>query len=63
VELTDRLAEARLVKRVRDDADGRRVKIMLTAKAERLLASLSEAHLKELNTSRPAMLRLLRRLR
>ena len=63
VELTDRLAEGRLVKRVRDNADGRRVKIMLTAKAERLLESLSEAHLKELDAIRPAMLRLLRQLR
>jgi DNA-binding MarR family transcriptional regulator len=63
VELTDRLVEGRLVKRVRDNADGRRVKIMLTAKAERLLESLSEAHLKELDAIRPALLRLLRQLR
>ena len=63
VELTDRLAEGRLVKRVPDDADGRRVKVMLTAKAERLLQSLSEAHLKELDAIRPALLRLLRQLR
>jgi len=63
LELTDRLVEGRLVKRVRDNADGRRVKIMLTAKAERLLESLSEAHLKELDAIRPALLRLLRQLR
>lgn len=63
VELTDRLVEGRLVKRVRDNADGRRVKIMLTAKAERLLESLSEAHLKELDAIRPALLRLLSQLR
>ena len=36
---------------------------MLTAKAERLLELLSEAHLKELDAIRPALLRLLSQLR
>jgi DNA-binding MarR family transcriptional regulator len=63
VELTDRLAEGRLVKRVRDDADGRKVKITLTGEAEQLLQSLSEAHLKELHAIRPSLLRLLRQIR
>ena len=48
VELVDRLGEAGLVRRGVDAADRRRVIVVLTAKAERILARLSAAHLDEL---------------
>lgn len=55
VELVDRLEARALVRRVRDPSDGRRVKIELTPKAERLLQSLSIAHLEELRSIKPAL--------
>jgi DNA-binding MarR family transcriptional regulator len=48
VELVDRLGEVGLVRRGVDAVDRRRVTIVLTAKAERILARLSAAHLEEL---------------
>lgn len=62
VELVDRLAKSGFVKRQRDAADRRRVKITLTPKAERLLQKLSSAHLGELQAIRPALTALLRQL-
>lgn len=59
VELVDRLETRALVQRVRDPSDGRRVKIRLTPKAERLLQSLSVAHLEELRSIKPALLTLI----
>lgn len=58
VELVDRLVERGLVTRVRDPGDGRRAKINLSPKAEKLLLLLSATHLKELKTIRPVFLAL-----
>lgn len=62
VELVDRLVDGGLVKRSRDADDRRRALLQLTAKAERLLKSLSVAHLQELQSIRPALLKLLKQL-
>jgi DNA-binding MarR family transcriptional regulator len=48
-----------LVRRVPDPSDGRRVKVQLTPKAERLLQTLSIAHLDELRSIKPALLTLI----
>jgi DNA-binding MarR family transcriptional regulator len=48
VELADRLCELGLVRRVTDTADRRRVTLVLTAKASRILDRLSATHLEEL---------------
>ncbi|WP_428486595.1 MarR family winged helix-turn-helix transcriptional regulator [Rhodopila sp.] len=61
VELVDRLVEAGLVRRQADPSDGRRSLVVLTAKAETVLAALSAAHLGELRAIRPNLLALLRR--
>ena len=60
VELLDRLVDLGLVRRRLDAADRRRVNILLTAKAERLLATLSEAHIMELKRLRPTLRSLLK---
>lgn len=62
VELVDRLVEAGLVKRTRDEDDRRRARLELTAAAERILESLSAAHLKELQSVRPVVRNLLAQL-
>jgi DNA-binding MarR family transcriptional regulator len=62
VELVDRLVEAGLVQRSRDEADRRRALIAPTPAAERLLESLSAAHLEELQSIRPVLLKLLKHL-
>jgi DNA-binding MarR family transcriptional regulator len=54
VEQVDRLEARALVRRVPDPSDGRRVKVQLTPKAERLLQTLSIAHLDELRSIKPA---------
>lgn len=59
VELVDRLAEAGLIQRETDAHDRRRVPLALTAAAERHLAGLSAAHLRELHRLRPALLAIL----
>ena len=59
VELVDRLVEAGLVEREQDPGDRRRVKLELTASAERHLAELSTSHLAELKRMRPALLEIL----
>jgi DNA-binding MarR family transcriptional regulator len=48
VELANRLVAARLVRRVTDTADRRRVHLVLTATAERRLEELTRAHHAEL---------------
>jgi len=62
VELVDRLVEFGLVKRSTDPADRRRVLLVLTAKARKLLTSLSAAHLEELRRFRPVFQNLIERL-
>jgi DNA-binding MarR family transcriptional regulator len=61
VELADRLVEAGLVTRAHDTGDRRRVRLALTATAERHLAELSAEHLRELAQLRPALLASLER--
>jgi DNA-binding MarR family transcriptional regulator len=55
VELLDRLVGAELVERRLDADDKRRVHIVLTNKAERVLEKLSEAHMDELKRLRPML--------
>ena len=62
VELVDRLENSGLVRRTRDPRDARRAQIALTPKAQRILRSLSAAHLQELKAVRPIFLTLLRQL-
>jgi len=62
VGLVDRLVEGGLVRRVRDEEDRRRARLELTAKAERILDSLTEAHVKELRAVRPALANVLQQL-
>ncbi|MNJ81096.1 hypothetical protein D3C77_797390 [compost metagenome] len=51
-----------LVSREADPEDGRRVEVVLTKKAERVLESLSTSHLEELRAMRPLLSRLLARI-
>jgi DNA-binding MarR family transcriptional regulator len=55
VELVDRLTESGLIRRTTDEADRRRVLLSLTAKATRILDSLSATHLEELRRLRPSL--------
>ena len=59
VELIDRLAERGLIKRLRDEADQRRVIIHLTPQAEQVLRRLSLLHRHELQLAGPAFVRTL----
>lgn len=59
VGLIDRLAKAKLVRRLPDPADKRRVQLELTAKGEDLIAQLSTAHRDELRRLGPELQRLL----
>jgi DNA-binding MarR family transcriptional regulator len=55
VEMVDRLEERRLVTRLRDERDRRRVLVRLTAKGEALLRDLSLSHRQELRGAAPAL--------
>jgi DNA-binding MarR family transcriptional regulator len=55
VELIDRLGALRLIRRNIDATDNRRVNVTLTAKAEKILARLSAAHLDELKRLSPTL--------
>ncbi len=55
VEMVDRLEERRLVARLRDERDRRRVLVRLTAKGETLLRDLSLSHREELRGAAPAL--------
>lgn len=61
VELIDRLARLGLIRRREDPADHRRVLVGVTAKAERLLNSLSATHLEEIHRLGPYLAALLER--
>lgn len=63
VELMDRMAKLKLVTRVADPEDARRVRLKLTARGERKLQALSRIHLDELRTASPALSRILRSFR
>src|SRR5205085_7219553 len=60
VELIDRLARRGLVARLRNDDDRREVLLKVTAKGERLLRKLSVAHVAELRTRGPHLVKALR---
>lgn len=60
-ELASRMAEAGLIVKAHSAADRRRTELALTAKAEALLAGLTEAHLRELEQLEPALARALGR--
>ena len=55
VELIDRLEGLGLLRRKPDPEDGRRVRVALTAKAERRLADLSATHLEEIRRLGPSL--------
>ncbi len=59
VGLIDRLAAAKLVERVADPNDQRRVLLKLTDRAEQHLAELSAAHLDELSRIKPLLMQIL----
>jgi DNA-binding MarR family transcriptional regulator len=59
VELVDRLEDAGLVRRQRDDVDRRRVFLTLTAKASKILEKLSTAHLAQIRRDAPQLITLL----
>lgn len=62
VGLVDRLQQRGMVKKQRDAADGRVVRVHLTAKGERVLFKLSLQHRDELRRRGPALVTALRRL-
>jgi DNA-binding MarR family transcriptional regulator len=62
VGLLDRLAGKKLIRRLRNSEDRRQVLILLTPKAERLLARLSTAHQRELRRVAPLLRGLLTQL-
>src|SRR3546814_7636807 len=53
VELIGRLAKMKLVERLRDPNDRRRVRVSISQLAEHKLENLSNAHLEELGAIRP----------
>jgi DNA-binding MarR family transcriptional regulator len=59
VELVDRLEDAGLVRRERDEVDRRRVFLTLTAKANRMLQKLTAAHLAQIRRDAPGLIALL----
>jgi len=61
-ELVDRLCAGRLIVRRKDRRDRRRLVLTLTAKAERILHTLSVIHLKEIRENAPALFSILRTL-
>lgn len=62
VELVDRTIEQGYLRRSPDPTDHRRILLRLTAQGERLLSSLAEFHLEELEQSGPELIRALRRV-
>ncbi|HXR87977.1 MAG TPA: MarR family transcriptional regulator [Stellaceae bacterium] len=62
VGLLDRLADKNLIRRQRNIEDRRQVLVLLTPKAERLLARLSAAHQRELRRVAPLLRGLLTQL-
>jgi len=62
-ELVARMAAAGLLRKTQGTGDRRRVELALTERAEQLLAGLTSAHLLELESLEPALLRALSRAR
>jgi DNA-binding MarR family transcriptional regulator len=63
VELVDRMTKLRLLERIADDADSRRILVKLTKKGEQKLRMLSKIHLQELQTASPTLTGILRSFR
>lgn len=61
-ELVSRMVEGSLLTKKRSAHDGRRMELALTSRAEAVLAELTTAHLEELRTMEPALVRALRKL-
>jgi DNA-binding MarR family transcriptional regulator len=62
VELVDRTIELGFLRRTRDLTDHRRILLRLTPSGERLLRSLTEHHLNELQEAGPRLIEALRRV-
>jgi DNA-binding MarR family transcriptional regulator len=63
VELVDRMARLKILRRGVDPADGRRVLVQLTREGERRLQRLSRIHLRELRAIGPTLTKMLKLLR
>jgi DNA-binding MarR family transcriptional regulator len=59
VEMVDRLERRRLVSRLRDETDKRRVLVRLTTRGDALLGALSLSHRQELCAAAPALVQVL----
>ena len=59
VELVDRLELAGFIRRKRDDEDRRRVFLMLTPRADRIIEKLSASHLQQIRRDAPQLIELL----
>jgi DNA-binding MarR family transcriptional regulator len=62
VELVDRTLEQGLLRRCPDPTDHRRILLRVTPQGERLLASLADYHMQELEQAGPELIRALRRV-
>jgi DNA-binding MarR family transcriptional regulator len=62
VGLADRLGRKGYVKRLPDESDRRRVHLVLTARGETILETLSAAHRDQLSAASPTLMRILKRL-
>lgn len=62
VELVDRTIEQGLLRRCPDPTDHRRILLRVTPLGERILASLADYHLQELEQAGPELIRALRRV-
>jgi DNA-binding MarR family transcriptional regulator len=62
VELVDRTIEQGLLRRSPDPTDHRRILLRVTPQGERILASLADYHLQELEQAGPKLIRALRRV-
>ena len=61
-ELASRMAASGLLVKTRSDVDRRRVELVMTVKAEQALDGLTAAHLRELRSLEPALVRALSRV-
>ncbi|HTZ90331.1 MAG TPA: MarR family winged helix-turn-helix transcriptional regulator [Alloacidobacterium sp.] len=62
VELVDRTIEQGLLRRSSDPTDHRRILLRVTPEGERILASLADYHMQELEQAGPELIRALRRV-
>ncbi len=62
VELVDRTIEQGFLRRTDDATDHRRILLRLTPRGERVIASLAEFHLRELEQAGPELIRALRQV-